>query len=218
MTAQKLRLDYFNIYDVVNREVNFAVQARGQFDAKLVKMQLSVLDFFANPVSKNGEPMYDKRAHLAWYRGPVPAEPTRRVVLENQFGKIQVWIGGSAGLLAPTHKVEPGSAAPEKLDHYKVYRVIDWGQTPQANLKLKDQFGSGEAQLLKPAFFAVPVRRVYKEKKFPIVNEKAHLLIFNVTPKDLQTKIKLSNQFEKSTATVVRRLMLAVPSVKLEWK
>jgi len=27
-------------------------------------MQLSLLDYFANPVSKNAEPFYDRNAHL----------------------------------------------------------------------------------------------------------------------------------------------------------
>ena len=92
MTARDLGLDYFKVYDVEDRPADGAVQPRGQFDRRAMRMDLALLDFFANPVSKNGEPLYDKNAHLTWYRGRQASEPTRRVVLENQFGKQTVWI------------------------------------------------------------------------------------------------------------------------------
>lgn len=75
MSAKELKLDYFKFYDVENRGAEGDVLLRGQFDRRPQKMQLRLLDFFANPVSKNGEPLYDKNAHLAWYRGVRPSEP-----------------------------------------------------------------------------------------------------------------------------------------------
>ena len=78
MTAKELRLDYFQIYDVANRPAEGSVLLQGQFDQTPLKMQLALLDFFANPVSKNGEPIYDKNAHLAWYRGAQPPETRAR--------------------------------------------------------------------------------------------------------------------------------------------
>jgi hypothetical protein len=69
MTAKELKLDYFKFYDVANREVEGDVLLRGQFDQRPQKMRLRLLDYFANPVSKNDESLYDKAAHLAWYRG-----------------------------------------------------------------------------------------------------------------------------------------------------
>ena len=125
MTAKELKLDYFKFYDVANREVDGDVLLRGQFDQRPQKMRLRLLDYFANPVSKNNEPLYDKNAHLAWYRGVQPSEPPRRVVLENQFGKFDIRTGTGYGLLVPTQKVEPGSVFPNELDHYKVYRLLD---------------------------------------------------------------------------------------------
>lgn len=72
MTAKELKLDYFQIYDIANREATGNVSLQGQFDARPLKMEFALLDFFANPVAKNLEPIYDKNAHLTWYRGVQP--------------------------------------------------------------------------------------------------------------------------------------------------
>ncbi|MGH9662003.1 MAG: DUF7450 family protein, partial [Bryobacteraceae bacterium] len=141
MTANELKLDYFKIYDVENREAEGDLVLRGQFDRRPERMRLKLLDYFANPVSKNGEPMHDKNAHLAWYRGVQPPEPSRQVVLKNQFGKFVIRTGRGYGLLAPTQKVEQGSTFPRELDHYKVYRLADVERAPNKVLKLRDQFG-----------------------------------------------------------------------------
>jgi hypothetical protein len=219
MTAQELRLDYFKIYDVENREAQGDLLLRGQFDRRPMKMRLRLLDFFANPVSKNGEPLYDKHAHLTWYRGIQPPEPMRRVLLENQFGKFDIRTGTGYGLLVPTQKLVRGSVFPEQLDHYKVYRLVDVEQVPNAVLKLRDQFGAEEVKLRWPLFFAVPVMKRHGTKIHPICNDRAHLLIFLITVRDLKKSIKLRNQFGSGVPVrVVRSLMLAVPSLKREWK
>jgi len=62
MTAKELKLDYFQIYDVANREATGNVFLQGQFDARQLKMKLALLDFFANPVAKNpGKPVRQVR-------------------------------------------------------------------------------------------------------------------------------------------------------------
>jgi hypothetical protein len=219
MTATELKLDYFKFYDVENRAVDGDVLLKGQFDQRALKMRLRLLDFFGNPVSKNGEPMYNKHAHLAWYRGVQPPEPLRRVIVENQFGKFDIRTGTGYGLLVPTQKVEPGSAFPAELDHFKVYRLADVEEVPAKVLKLKDQFLGDEVKLRLPLYFAVPVMKRHGDKTFPIHNEKAHLLIFSITTREIQKAIKLKNQFAANTgAKVVRSLMLAAPTIKHEWK
>ncbi|OLD13259.1 MAG: hypothetical protein AUJ01_15365 [Acidobacteria bacterium 13_1_40CM_3_65_5] len=79
MTANELKLDYFHIYDVGNKSAAGDVLLRGQFDVRRQKMRLALLDYFANPVSKNAEPIYDPHAHLTWYVGVQPSEPVRAV-------------------------------------------------------------------------------------------------------------------------------------------
>jgi hypothetical protein len=219
MTAKELRLDYFKVYDVENREAAADLLLRGQFDRRPQKMRLRLLDFFANPVSKNREPLYDKNAHLAWYRGVQPSEPIRRVLLENQFGKFDIRTGTGYGLLVPTQKIERGSAFPEQLDHYKVYRLVDVELVPNKVLKLRDQFGGDEVKLRFPLYFAVPVMKRHGNKTYPIHNDRAHLLIFSITTRDLRKNIKLRNQFDNGTGVrTVRSVMLAAPSLKRKWK
>ena len=219
MTAQELKLDYFQIYDLENRPAAGNILLQGQFDDKRIQMQVTLVDFFGNAVSKNGEPLYDKNAHLAWYRGVQPAEPIRRVILENQFGKFDIRTGTGYGLLVPTQKVEPGSAFPKTLDHYKVYRLVDVEPVPQTIIKLRDQFGPSETPLRLPLYFAVPVTKRHDTKDYPIINKAAHLLIFSINVRNVEKKITLRNQFSRGTAVnVVRSVMLAVPSLKREWK
>jgi hypothetical protein len=219
MTAKELKLDYFKFYDVENREAEGDVLLRGQFDQRPQKMRLRLLDYFANPVSKNGEALNDKNAHLAWYRGVQPPEPPRQVVLENQFGKFDIRTGTGYGLLVPTQKVEQGSEFPKELDHYKVYRLLDVEGVPDKPLKLRDQFGGDEVKLRLPLYFAVPVIKRVGEKTYPIQNERAHLLIFSITTREVQKAIKLRNQFARGASVkVIRSLMLGAPSLKLEWK
>jgi hypothetical protein len=219
MTAKELKLDYFKFYDVENREAAGDLLLRGQFDRRPQKMRLKLLDFFANPVSKNGEPLYDKNAHLAWYRGVQPPEPIRRVLLENQFGKFDIRTGTGYGLLVPTQKIERGSAFPGQLDHYKVYRLVDVELVPNKVLKLRDQFGRDEVKLRLPLYLAVPVMKRHRNKTYPIHNDRAHLLIFSVTTRDLRKNIKLRNQFHSGTGVrTVRSLMVGAPSLKRKWK
>lgn len=218
MTAKELRLDYFKFYDVENREAAGDIQIKGQFDRRPVKMRIRMVDYFGNAVSKNGEPLYSKHAHLAWHRGLQPAEPPRLVVVENQFGKFEIRTGTGYGILVPTQKVEAGSEFPKELDHYKVYRLLDAEDHPAVVLKLKDQFRTEEVKLRLPQYFAVPVAKRHGEKSYPIMNEKAHLLIFSITSREIQKEIRIKNQIKSTGLKVVRSLMLAAPSVKHEWK
>jgi hypothetical protein len=219
MTAKDLKLDYFQIYDVVNKPAAGIVQVRGQFDVRPQKMQLALLDFFANPVANNGESLYDSDAHLAWYRGIQPPEPMRAVNLENQFGKLKIRTGTGNGLLVPTQKVEQGFRFPETLDHYKVYRLTYVEKVPEAALKLRDQFGASDVRLQVPLFLAVPVAKRHGTKQFPIQNERVHLLICSMTARDIEKKVTLRNQFDKRPSVwTVRSVMLAVPGITLDWK
>jgi hypothetical protein len=219
MEATKLKLDYFKFYDVENQATKVEVSLRGQFDRRAVPMMVNVLDFFGNPVSKNGEPIYDKHAHLAWYRGIQRAEPMRRVLGKNQFGKFDIRIASSLGLLVPTQKILRGSVFPEALDHYKVYRVVQFEKAPTVTRKLQDQFGSETVRIGPPIGFAVPVSKMHRKRGTKIQNLTAHLLIYQITPRDFQKRIKVRNQFVKDASVMlVRSLFLAAPSLKLDWK
>jgi hypothetical protein len=218
MTAQELKLDYFKFYDVANQSAGQVVALQGQFDKQPERVQLPYLNFFANPASKNGEPIYDKNAHLTWYNvyDPVP-DPVRVVQYENQFGKQELYTGRTYGLLAPTQKEEKGSGFPTNLDHYKVYQVVH-GQPLQKAVKVEDQFGAGETRIVYPIFFAVPVKIWYEGQTYEIHNDKAHLVIYRIFPGAEQKSIVTRDWFGRHALQVYQSVLLGAPSVKLAWK
>jgi hypothetical protein len=219
MTAQELGLDYFQIYDAVNKAAAGSVLLRGAFDVRRQRMQLALLDHFATPVSPNGEPSVDMHAHLTWYRGVQPPEPIRAVVLENIFGKLKIRTGTGQGLLVPTQQMAQRSAFPNALDHYKVYRLADVLRVPETTLKLRDQFGESKVQVQVPQYFAVPVEKRHGTKAFEVQNTRAHLLIVGITVRDLEAKVPIRNQFDRRTSVEIgRTVMLAVPSAVRDWK
>jgi hypothetical protein len=219
MTAQELKLDYFRIYDIENCQAKGSILTKGQFDRAVTKGQLQVLDLFAACTMKNKEPLFNKYAHLTWYRlFQEPTEPTRMVTVRNQFGDASLWIGKVEALLCPAQKLESGSEPPSNLDHFKVYRVLDYGKPPNVVVMLKDQFGSEKAEVLIPDFFAVPVWKKAGRKEYPVVNPKAHLVIYRTSQKLLAKKTFASDQFGKWPVQLIRGVALAVPSLKLKWK
>ena len=219
MTAHDLALDYFQIYDVVNKEAAGEVLLRGEFDVGRQKMRLALLDYFATPVSKDGEPYVDRHAHLTWYRGIQGPEPVRAVTLENTFGKLKIRTATGAGLLVPTQQIAQASPFPDRLDHYKVYRLADVLQVPSSTVTLQDQFGSSKAQMQVPLFFATPVDKRHRMKQFEIQNTRAHLLIVGISVRDLEEKVSVRNQFDKRTSLEIgRSVLLAVPSAVRDWK
>jgi hypothetical protein len=219
MTAQDLALDYFQIYDVVNKAAAGAVLLRGPFDVRRQKMGLALLDYFATPASKSGEPCVDSHAHLTWYRSIQGPEPIRAVTLENAFGVLKIRTATGSGLLVPTQQIAPASPFPDWLDHYKVYRLADVLRIPESTLQLQDQFGSSDAQVQVPLYFAAPVEKRHGTKAFLIQNTRAHLLIVGLSVRDLEAKVAVRNQFDKRTSLEIgRRVMLAVPSVLRDWK
>lgn len=217
MNAQDLKLDYFKFYDVYNYRVDYRVALHGQFDEEPEQAELLLLSYFGNPVSKNQEPIYNRNAHLTWYQlyQPIP-EPTRTVVIKNQFGQQEIVIGRPFALLAPALKQERGSQFPVKLDHFKLYKVLE-GQPVDQSVALQDQFSSDEVRIICPIAFGVPVKKQYQEHEAPLYNPDAHLLIYRITPRSVQQARPVRDQFGKRFLSFLRSVALAVPSVKLEW-
>ena len=218
MTAQELKLDYLNIYDVADQPAGYVVGLQGQFDQQPEQAQLTHLGFFGNPASKNGEPMYDKNAHLSWYSlyDPTP-DPTRQVTYQDQFGKQMIYTGRSYALLVPTQKKFPGTEFPQRLDHYKVYQVLH-GEPVMKEVELEDQFGTMTVKVYYPMFFAVPVKKWYQGQTYGINNETAHLVIYRTYPQTMQKTIVTRDQFSQRYQNVFRSVLMGSPCKKLDWK
>ena len=219
MNAQDLRLDYFQIYDVASQWAREKVLLKDQFDEEPEKGLLAFLDWFANPVSKNAEDLYDKGAHFtAYYLYQSVPDPTRLVYFENQFGQQKVIIGSPVRLLVPAAKrTREGTLYSRELSHYKVYQVLQ-GEPPKKEVTLRDQFGGSEAVVLSPYGFAAPAEKEHEGRKFPITNEEAHLVLYKLGPRRMSKGITVADQFGKYYVGIYMVYLLAVPSIKLEWK
>ena len=217
-TAADMKLDYFNFYDVANQQAGYIVGLQGQFDKQPEQAQLTYLNFFANPASKNGEPMVDKNAHLTFYNiyDPTP-DPTRVVVYEDQFGKHEIYTGRSYGLLVPTQKKFPGSEFPKNLDHYKVYQVLH-AEPVMKKVTVEDQFGKTDTQVYMARLFAVPVRKMYQGQSYGINNPDTHLALYQVYPNMMEKTIVTRDQFSQRYQQIFRSVLLGAPCKKLEWK
>jgi hypothetical protein len=229
MDSKKLKLDHFLIYNVPNEEVRRKVSLKGLFDLAPVNGEIVYLDLFANPVTKDGEPVLDLEAHFTMYNLFSPDEPMRAVWVENQFSGLaeQKWyLGNPFYLMAPAHKYdrEPSPSKlpsfPDNLDHYKVYRVLDTaGDSVDREVKLKDQFGRYQVAVGAPVAYAVPVEKEHERKRYPIIKEQPHLTIYRLSPKSFPKTFWASDQFVgRRLGPAVRMVWLAVPAICRKWE
>jgi hypothetical protein len=242
MNAQDLQLDYFKIYDVVDYEAEFQGGLQGQFDVEPTEARLLFLTGFANRASKNGEPLYDPNAHLTWYQLYQPGLrriPTWFVTVENQFGTQEISIGlnawrertrirelrpfvhptaGQYTLLAPAQKGEEGEF-PVDLNYFKLYWVVE-GEPVDRRVRLQDQFGREEVEVADPIAFGVPVRVLYQQQVYPIHHSEAHLVIYQIEQRKLESPLTRTvvDQFGTRDLSFRGSIALAVPSVKVDWK
>jgi hypothetical protein len=215
---KQLKLDHFKFYKFKPIQTKFDVRVQGQFDKEMVPVHLPEIIGFANPVAKDRGMIIDKNAHLTLYKLLQRlAEPNRRLSIDNQFGKQELVIGKPMGLLVPTEKIEKGSGFPRNLDHYKVYSVLE-SKPVERSVMLKDQFDSGKVRIGKPSHFCVPVLKKHK-KESPIVNEKAHITIYEIEPtKNYDLVIRVRDQFGKRKVPIDKSALLGVPTLKLSFE
>jgi hypothetical protein len=216
-------LDHFKVYEVEKIPVGFLVHLTDQFDGQPKEANLDTLSYFANPALKfhaGGEVgVKDGNRHLNWYdlRQQQP-EPRRTIRFRNQFGQHSVVIKDPKFLLVPAQKTsDEGSVFPKDLDHYKCYEVISVDTLPNLPVvTLEDQFGSADSlQVRKPRFFCVPVKKGVPGTVPPdIVNAEDHLAVYDIPPEAHQLEIKALDQFGERALTVIRSVLLAVPSEK----
>ncbi len=149
------------------------------------------------------------------------------VTIENQFGKQHLVLGLPRALLVPTLKQaiidDPDgrpqfSEFPEKLDHYLIYNVLPRDKPLEREVALRDQFWHGEARVMFPRGFAVPVTKEHDGREYPIHNEEAHLVIYDLDPWryfERPKTVRIANQFFEGYLKLFSCIGLAVPSRKL---
>lgn len=223
MNAQDFQLDYFKVYRFYPQTIRHVVKLRDQFNRKrFKKCQLEWRTWFANPVSKNNEPLFDKNAHLVRYSPRLPiTQPPRVAEIENQFGEAKIFLGDIIGLLVPARKRERGSTFPDKLDHYMLYEAHG-EQVLNKSVHLRDQFDRVEAEepvrVFQIVAFAVPVEKRHDNKKFPILNDRSHLTLYSIErSRPVYRLVYFEDQFGWFYTYRFQSYRLGVPSAKLGW-
>jgi len=216
-------LDHFKCYRTTAEPPDVVVGLRDQFDIPGVIPDKTFVRFpvkFCNPVEKTTPdgvvtPIKDINAHLEMFiTAPGRLEPTRRVVVRNQFGTQRLLTYGPELLAVPSGKND--QPLPENLDHFKCYRT--YGAPKRVVLKLSDQFQRDTtATLLRPIEFCNPVEKTHDTNVTPIKNPKAHLLCYTITPTTFQGDALVRNQFGGGPMPMATADMLCVPSEKLRF-
>jgi hypothetical protein len=94
-------------------------------------------------------------------------------------------------------------------EHYECYQVT--GQTRPLTVRLRDQFGSTEARVVKPVYLCNPVQK----NDQAIKDERTHLVCYQIVgPKQANKAVRVDNQFGKQTLKVAAPQLLCVPSLK----
>ena len=215
----KFLLDHYKVYVIEPMEVEFQVWLRGQFDGNIWDYtKLYTYERFLNPADKNGEGIIDKHAHLNWYRtAQENLEPIRKIEVFNQFGLQTIKTDQPVAMLVPAEKIEPGSEFPQKLDHYKVFRIISYDGFQPVQVTIKDQFGAEENKALYPVYFAVPVEKRHNSY-FPINNREDHLVFYQLDPREWEEGRVTKDQFGALDMKTRYSELLGVPTQKLGWE
>jgi hypothetical protein len=220
------KLDHFKCYITTDAPVNEPVVLQDQFDRTIgADYRENVVVWrpvrFCNPVEKRRldtsghfSPITNKESHLEMYRmfaDDPDFAPTRRVVVENQFGKKTIRTFGQEVLAVPTTKND--EPPHHDLDHFKCYRA--YGSNINRLVVLRDQFGvQDNVKVVSPFAFCNPTVKVHKGVTTPITNEDDHLVCYTMTKKTFSANVRTSNQFGIGGLTVRDADLLCVPSKK----
>ena len=98
-----------------------------------------------------------------------------------------------------------------KLDHYACYKVTPAQPFKQQRVKLQDQFGSGEAVVVRAQFLCAPVSKNGGE----VANKQDHLVCYLLdSGKKTNKKVETTDQFGKAILSVTSISQLCVPALK----
>ncbi|MEO8496890.1 MAG: hypothetical protein ABI614_17605, partial [Planctomycetota bacterium] len=220
----RFKLDHFKVYKVApSPGIENEVALQGQFDKEPIKAAVRGPVMFANAVAKNRGEIIDKNSHLNWYSlRQEKEEPKRTVIFRNQFakgGKQKMIIGQPRFLLVPTKKIHGDDEFPiaKGLDHFKVYEVLEAEPVPE-RVVLRDQFEREENEATKLVFFCVPVKKEFRDETTEITNERDHLTVYVIKPREQKIEIAVSDQLGENKLRITASQFLCLPTEKLEYE
>ncbi len=175
------------------------------------------LEQFALPVDKNGEGIRDSLIHLTWWRIQQDAEPTRTILVDNQFGLDQQWtVYDARYLLVPAFKNPPAGTHAPAHQHFKCYNAS--GPRALRDVSLSDQFSFRTAFVDTGEIFCNPVAKTLSDGSiYPILDPDVHLACYRLVPPNLyDVGFTFVDQFFSGFNIVTQELWLCVPSRKEE--
>jgi hypothetical protein len=106
---------------------------------------------------------------------------------------------------------------PDGLSHFQCYRIAPGpiGHQPVA-ITTTDQFGKQDIVLGQPIQICNPTAKVHKDRKFPIINQKAHLICYQIVkqPEAKTRTVDTRNQFYNRKYQTGARISFCAPSYK----
>ena len=201
--------------------------------------ELVSIERLLNPVRKihAGITFDPKRPDLHYlaYRLQSPAAfVPRSVFIENQFEQQTISVTKPRYLLTPAGKRKigipidnvPPSVAdrllsiivpplPQSANHYLCYDVEPYTLT--RGLSLRDQFIRKSFEVIRARYFCNPVEKTHDEKRNEIIDEKNHLMCYEVIPHNpVNRPVLTRDQFGVKSLKAVQTEEICVPTVKTE--
>ena len=211
-------LDHFKCYTGAFATFKGKAVLKDQFGRERVSLRTA--DRFCNPVSKNGQRIFDIGGHLTRY--PVSSTTLEagfqriNVVVRNQFGVQPMTVVGRAGLFVPSRK--DSYSPPAALDHFECYAVK--GGSVGQKVRLEDQFDTDDgrierARILKPVTLCNPVQKTYKGTTIKVGDPMMHLVCYAIDTENVAPRsVLIRNQFGKDKAKVDQPVEVCAPSLK----
>ncbi len=207
-------LDHFQCYagdfpDFAPQRVRLLLDQFGGSPVEVFEPNL-----FCNPVAKNRLPIFDRDAHLKFYRVRSAVETPAKgapVVVRNQFGTQTFEVGDRVAIAVPTRKNQQGP--PLALDHYACYEIT--GNQLNRPVALQDQFGNSNTVVSRPVVLCNPAVKVHNRTLTEVQDERWHLVCYAIQPTPLNpTTLTARNQFGAETIVARQPVSLCVPSQK----
>jgi hypothetical protein len=174
------------------------------------------LEYFANPVDKNGEGIIDESLHQTWWLIDDP-QPGRRVQIENQFGRQTWFVKDGKYLVLPAAKDATAPLPPGTGQHYKCYDAQGSGLDLQVTLQ--DQWGAMTGSVARPQYFCNPTFKTFEGVTTPTLNDSLHMACYKIEPPMMLEQAFLAwDQFGMWEPLVAAQTeWLCVPTAKLSF-
>lgn len=104
--------DHYKCYEIVSSDVfePFPVQLRDQFGITEAEVVRAL--YVCNPVDKNNEGILHPEVHQVCYEIRDPLQPTRNLLVSNQFGELTVKVQDARLLCVPSKKIHLDDTQP----------------------------------------------------------------------------------------------------------